>query len=219
MRTHPVFLRLDGHRCVIVGGDAAAEQKADACLSALGEVIVIAPEVTPRLAELAAAERLAWHRRVYRDGDLAAATVAYASERNADVIAAIRAEAVRERVLLNVVDRPEDCGFFAPAVVVRGDLQIAIGTGGASPGLAARLRRQLAVSVGPEYGPYVSILGAVRTTLPGGRRAEVLDQLLDSDLLALVRRAEPEAVDALLTRIAGEGCTLGRLGVALAGEG
>jgi len=219
MRTHPVFLRLDGRRCVVLGGDAAAEQKAEACLAALAVVTVIASEASPRLIDLAAAERLVWHRRAYRDGDLAGATVAYASERDAAVIAAIRAEATRERVLLNVVDVPEACGFFAPAVVARGDLQIAIGTGGASPGLAARLRRQLGTSIGPEYGAYVSILGAVRATLPGGRRAEVMDQLLDSDLLGLVRNAESGAIDALLTRIAGEQCTLGRLGVALDGEG
>jgi siroheme synthase-like protein len=219
MRTHPVFLRLDGRRCVVLGGDAAAEQKAEACLAALAVITVIASEASPRLVDLAAAERLVWHRRAYRDGDLAGATVAYASERDPTVIAAIRAEATREHVLLNVVDVPEACGFFAPAVVARGDLQIAIGTGGASPGLAARLRRQLGASIGPEYGVYVSILGAVRATLPGGRRAEVMDQLLDSDLLALVRNAQPEAIDALLTRIAGEHCTLGRLGVPLAGEG
>jgi siroheme synthase-like protein len=219
MRTHAVFLRLDGRRCVVVGGDVAAERKVESCREALAEVTLIAGAATVRLDELAASGRIAWHRRGYRDGDLRGAAVAYASERDPAVIAALRAEADREGVLLNVIDVPEACSFFAPAVVARGDLQVAIGTGGASPGLAARLRRDLEGRLGPEYVPYVSILGAVRARLDGGRRAEIMDRLLDSDLLALVRRADPAAIDALLTRIAGEGCGLGSLGIALGGAG
>jgi len=217
MRTHAVFLRLEGRRCVVVGGDATAERKAEACLAALAQVTVIAPSLTAELERLRAGGRITWEPRSYRDGDLRGATVAYASERDSRAIAALRAEADREHVLLNVVDVPEASSFFAPAVVARGDLQIAIGTGGASPGLAARLRRELEAQIGPEYAPYLAILGAVRTTLPGGRRAEVMERLVDSDLLCLVQRGEREAIDGLLQRLAGETCTLGRLGVVLDG--
>jgi precorrin-2 dehydrogenase/sirohydrochlorin ferrochelatase len=118
-------------------------------------------------------------------------------------------------VWLNVVDVPESSTFFAPAVVARGDLQIAVGTGGASPGLAARLRRDLEAEIGPEYERYVEILGAVRRNLPDGRRAEVMERLVDSELLALVRDRRTVAIDGLLERVAGETCTLGRLGVTL----
>jgi siroheme synthase-like protein len=215
MRTHAVFLRLDGRRCVVVGGDATAERKARACLDAGAAVTVIALEPTAGLQDLHACGRIACERRRYRDGDLEGATLAYACERDPAVVAALRAEAERAHVLLNVPDVPEACTFFAPAVVGRGDLQVAIGTGGSSPGLAARLRRDLEARLGPEYTPYVAILEAVRTRLPSGRRAEVMTRLLDSDLLALVRRGERAPIDALLTRLAGDACALGRLGVAL----
>jgi siroheme synthase-like protein len=219
MRTHAVFLRLEGRRCVVVGGDGPAEQKVGSCLAAGAVVTVIAEQVTPGIERLCEAGRVAVRRRPYREGDLHGAAVAYASVRDRGVIGTLRAEADREQVLLNVVDVPDACDFYAPAVVARGDLQIAIGTGGSSPGVASRLRRDLESRIGPEYAPYVAILGAVRRSLPGGRRTEVLDRLLDSELLRLVRDGEPEAIDALLGRLAGEDCTLRRLGVTLGGEG
>lgn len=219
MRTHAVFLRLEGRLCVVVGGDEIATDKVECCLAALARVTVVAPALTPTLERRRAEGRIMHLARAYRDGDLQGAIVAYASERDAGVIAALRAEAERERVLLNVVDVPDACTFYAPAVVARGDLQIAIGTGGASPGLAAALRRDLEARVGPEYAPYVAILGAVRQSLPGGVRTAVMARLIDSELLALVRRGERGAIDALLQGLAGDGCTLGGLGVALGGEG
>src|SRR2546422_2839431 len=124
MRTHPVFLRIDGRRCVIIGSDDTAARKARACRAAGAEVTVVAPER-------------------YGSEDLAGAVLAYASTRDPALIRRLVDDAARERVLLNVVDMPDACTFIAPAVVDRGDLQIAIGTGGASPGLAAQLRRDL----------------------------------------------------------------------------
>ncbi|TMA58340.1 MAG: bifunctional precorrin-2 dehydrogenase/sirohydrochlorin ferrochelatase, partial [Deltaproteobacteria bacterium] len=136
-----------------------------------------------------------------------------------ETIAQLRDEAARERVLLNVIDVPDASTFLSPAVLARGELTVAIGTGGASPALAARLRRDLETHVGPEYGPFVAILGAIRRVLaPEPGRAEVLSALLDSSLLDLVRRGAREEIDGLLTRVAGERLTLDRLGVALGAE-
>src|SRR5262245_40479312 len=115
MRTHPVFLRLEGRRCVIVGHDAAAVAKAEACRAAGADVTVISPQA-------------------YRSGHLVGAFLAYASTDDAELIGRLVDDAARERVLLNVVDVPAACTFISPAVVERGELRIAIGTGGASPG-------------------------------------------------------------------------------------
>jgi precorrin-2 dehydrogenase/sirohydrochlorin ferrochelatase len=218
MQTHPVFLRLEGRRCVVVGGDEAAGAKALACVRAGGRVTVVASEIA--LATALGAHGVQLERRDYRPGDLAGAFLAYASTRDPDLIGRLVEEADREGVLLNVMDVPEACTFVSPAVLERGDLQIAIGTGGASPGLAARLRRDLEAHVGPEYVPFVSILAAVRRTLAADpvrapARGQVVGTLLTSELLELVRLGRRSEIDALLTHIAGAGCTLDRLGVAL----
>jgi siroheme synthase-like protein len=216
MRTHPVFLCLEGRPCVIVGGDAPAETKAIALREAGAAVTVVAPELTPGLAVAAADGRLRHVPRAYRRGDLRGAALAYASVVDARTIAALRDEASAEHVLLNVVDVPAACDFFAGAVVDRGGLQIAIGTGGASPGLAAALRRDLEDRFGAEYGPYVAILGAVRHRLRDRPdRAEALSALVRSPLLDLVRRGETTAIDGLLAALAGDGCSLALLGIHL----
>ncbi len=213
MRTHPVFLCLEGRRCVAVGGDPVIEDKVRSCHRAGAELTVIAAELTPALRELASSRTIAWLERDYRPGDLHGALLAYASTRDPERIRALRAEAGREGVLLNVIDVPEACDFLSPAVLARGDLLVAIGTGGASPGLAVRLRDELAQTVGPEYGAFVAILGAVRRACRGGDRAAVLAALLDSPLLDLLRRGDRGSVDRLLAGIVGDGCTLEQLGV------
>lgn len=214
MRTHPVFLCLEGRSCIAIGGDEAIEAKVRACLLAGATVMLLAEDPTPALRELAASGAIRWAPRDHVAGDLRGAMLAYASVRDPERIRALREEAARERVLLNVIDVPAACDFLAPAVLARGELQVAVGTGGASPALAVRLRNEIAQRLGPEYGALVAILGGVRRALPVGReRAAVLAALLDSPLLELLRGGDRGAIDRLLTGIGGEGCTLEHLGV------
>jgi precorrin-2 dehydrogenase/sirohydrochlorin ferrochelatase len=220
MRTHAVLLCLEDRRCVVVGGDAPAADKAALCARAGARVSVVSPEPGEELAALAAGGLVRHHRRPFLDGDLAGAAVAYASTRDPELIRRLVAEAARERVLLNVIDHPEACDFLSPAVVERGDLRIAVGTGGASPALASRLRRRIEELVGPEYGPLVAILGAVRRMLGAdperaAARGDVLAALVASPLLDLLREGRRGEVDVLLGRLVGDACTLDRLGVSL----
>jgi siroheme synthase-like protein len=220
MRTHPIFLCLEGRACVAVGGDGAIEAKVDSCRRAGARVTLVDSAPTPALRELAASGAVRWLARDYQPGDLRGAVLAYASTRDPERIALLREEATREHVLLNVIDVPDACSFVAPAVVRRGALQVAIGTGGASPLLAARLRREIEAQIGPEYVPLLDILGAVRQVLDADpRRTEVLAALLDSPLRELLRRGDRRGVDRLLARIAGDGCTLERLGVGAVAQG
>jgi siroheme synthase-like protein len=214
MGTHPVFLCLANRRCVVLGGDEQAAAKALACRRGGATVTVVARALVPALEEEIAGGRMTHLAREYRAGDLAGAFVCYASLRDGEEVARVRAEARREGVLLNVMDTPDACDFFAGAVVERGALMIAIGTGGKSPALAARLRERIAADVGAEFGMVVEILGEVRRRLAGrADRNAVLRTLAGSELAALLRAGDLVAVDRLLTRTAGTDCSLARLGI------
>lgn len=214
MDTFPVFLRLHGRRCVVVGGDDPAAGRAFACERAGGAVTVVAEALVPALREAVTVGRLQHVPRGYRRGDLTGAFACWASLRDPAEIARLRAEASAERVLLNVIDVPDACDFFTAAVVERGALRIAIGTGGRSPALAARLRERFDDEIGEEFGALVEILGAVRQRLDGRPdRHEVLRTLARSELPALLRARDLPAVDRLLAAAAGADCSLAHLGI------
>lgn len=220
MRVHPVLLCLEGQPAVAIGGDAAMEPKVRALLDAGAQVTLIAADPSPMLDGLAAGGQLRLLRRDYRTGDMRDATIAYVSSKDPALIAAVRDDARRERVLLNVIDVPEACRFISPAVVRRGDLTIAVGTGGASPALSARLRSRLASEFGTEYGPYINLLGAARRAVWNRpERAALVTALVDSPtLLECVRRGDRAGVDAVLATTLGGEHTLDRLGVTLDGN-
>ena len=156
------FLDLRGRRCLVVGGGQTGERKARALLSCGAKVTVVSPTVTPRLAALAIVGRVVERRRPFRRSDLRGCAVVVAATGNPAVDDAVAALARRARALVNVVDRPERCDFIVPSVLRRGQLQIAVSTGGRSPGLAREIRRRLEVLFGPEYAELVARTGETR---------------------------------------------------------
>lgn len=161
----PLFLKLKGRRCLVVGAGAVAEQKIGSLLAAGADVRVVAPDACDAIQTLAATGRITWVPRRFEPDDLEGAFVVIAATGKAAVSAAVFREAETRRLLCNAVDEPESCHFYYPAVVRRGDLQIAISTGGHSPALAQRLRAELEAVFGPEYGPWLRWLGRVRKRL------------------------------------------------------
>jgi precorrin-2 dehydrogenase/sirohydrochlorin ferrochelatase len=213
MGIHGVFLRLVGRRCVIIGSDEVAVARAGACVRAGAHVTLVGPADWSE----SGVERL---RRPYENGDLAGAFLAYATVRDSDTIARIRAEAVREGVLLNVVDVPDACDFFAGAVIERDPLTIVLGTGGRAPGALAFVRRSVEEAIGPEYGAFVTVVGALRDHLRNHpNRADAVRAVAGPELLEGLRTGDAEAVDRLLTAAAGSPCSLAHLGVSLDGDG
>jgi len=212
----PIYLDLGGRRCLVVGGGAVAERKVKTVLEAGGEVTVVSPLLTGGLGRLAAAGRVIHVARMYRHGDLRGFALVYVATQDSELHREIAAEARELGVLLNVADAPELCSFIAPAVMKRGELQIAISTAGASPAFASRLRRELEARYGPEYAMALAILRAARRHLratepDSAERARKLGALAASELPECIRRAEVGAVDALLARHLGAG--LGALGL------
>ncbi len=214
MRYYPVYLNLDGRLCVVVGGGPVAEGKVADLLEAGARVTVVSPVLTPRLAELTASGRIEHRARPYRRGDLAGALVAIGGTDDRSVNREIWEEARDAGVLLNLVDDPPRCGFIAPAVVRRGDLAIAVSTGGKAPTLAVRLRERIEELVGEEHARFLELAGDLRAPLARAHpcfeeRRERWYRLVDSDILQLLRRGEEEPARSRMREI---------LGVAPAGE-
>ena len=165
MSLFPMFIKLAGRPCLVVGAGGVGTSKIEGLLAAGATVRVVAPEATPEVAERSRAGRLSWHARGFESQDLDGTFLAVVATPSRELNARVFEEASRRGVLCNVVDDPPYCDFYYPAVVRRGDLQIAVSTSGRSPALAARLRRDLEQQFGPEYEPWVEELGQEREKL------------------------------------------------------
>ena len=201
---YPVALELSGRRCVVTGGGRAAEGKARALLEAEADVVVIAARVSDGLADLVRRREVTHIARRYQRGDLAGAFLVIAADSDRALRAAVFAEAEAERVLCNAVDDVEHCHFAIPSIVRRGELLMAISTGGRAPALAKRLRRRLSAQFGWQWEALVDVLGDVRAeTLPtrtvdfstwAARWNEILDR--EEELLELLEEGRIEEVRA-----------------------
>jgi siroheme synthase-like protein len=190
---HPILLDLDGHRVVVLGAGAVAERKIEALLETGAEITVVAPEQTPRIRQWAADGQLRLERRRYESGDLRGARLAYAAMGDVAANRLARQEADEAGIWLNVADVPDLCDFFAPGVVRRGALTVAISTDGASPALAARLRERFEREIGPEYAEVLEQLRELRAR----SRAE-------GRPLADVREEIEQVIDRVLPRSVSE---------------
>ncbi len=218
MQYYPICLRVEGRPCLVIGGGEVAARKVLSLLKAGARVTIISPTLTPSLTAAATAQRFVHHTRQYRTGDLDGFQLAFAATNDEGLHAIIARDADAAGVLLNVVDRPQLCSFIVPAVVARGDLTVAISTGGASPALAKRLREEFATLLGPEYEQALVILRAVRQRLQGEPRApeerrDILTALVRSDLLDLLRAGNAAQVDQLLQTTVGDGASVASLGL------
>jgi precorrin-2 dehydrogenase/sirohydrochlorin ferrochelatase len=165
MTLFPAFLKIEGRRCLVVGAGPVAEGKIEGLLRAGADIRVVAPEATDRIRDWVRAGKLRWERRKFRPTDFAGAFVVVAATSSPALHAQIYKKARRRSVLCNVVDDPEHCDFYYGSVVRRGSLQIAISTGGHSPALAQRLRKQIEQEFGAEYEQWLEELAASRKRL------------------------------------------------------
>jgi precorrin-2 dehydrogenase/sirohydrochlorin ferrochelatase len=165
MSLFPMFVKLQNRSCLVVGAGTIGEGKIASLLESGATVWVVAPWVTPRVREWSAAGAVNWQQRVFTPDDLDGKFLVVAATPSAVVNAFVFEEARRREVLCNAVDDPPHCDFFYPAVVRRGDLQIAVSTNGKSPAFAQRLRQRFEQQFGPEFAEKIDDLGAARERL------------------------------------------------------
>lgn len=162
----PVFLKLTGRDALVVGGGAIATLRVEQLLRANARVTVIAPEIGAEIEAHARAGSIELVRRTFQPADVSSRYyVVIAATSDPTVQAAVAKEAERHGALLNVVDNPKLSNFYTPAVVQRGDLVVAVSTGGQSPFLAGKLREWLDEAIPENTADLTKILALLRARL------------------------------------------------------
>lgn len=192
MDLYPVNLNIAGRICVIVGGGGVAVRKAGPLVDCGAQVVLVSPEAASPLEKMAGSGKLEWHARKYRQGDLQGAFLAFAATDDPRVQQTVAADAQREGVLLNSADAPNNCSFQVPARVRRGKFLLTVSTGGGSPALAGKLRRELAEQYGQEYKQFVDLLSTIRRrVVADGQTSEshkvLFEELLQRNILTWIR--------------------------------
>ncbi len=204
---YPIFLNIQGKKCVVAGGGKVALRKIKALLDHGANVTVISPRPHPDIAKMFKRKRIHLVQRDYKAGDLKAAAVALACTDTKEINRKVADEARKAGVLVNVADDPEQSDFIIPSSFRRGDLTVAVSTSGVSPALAKKIRSKLEKSFGAEYASLLSMVGEVRYAIK--KKGYLVDtetwqEALNLDsLIRLIRKGQRERAKALLLGLLG----------------
>jgi siroheme synthase-like protein len=186
MEMYPIFLKMKGVRCLVVGGGRVALRKVTSLVKAGALVTVVSPGLEASLMQLVSEDNITYIARRYAAGDVKGFQLVFAVTNDSGVNQAIKDEAQEHKVLCNMADNPEDSDFYVPSVVDRGMLQIAISTSGASPTLAHEIRHHLESVFGEDIVPLLEEIKSVRKRLVQGERGELKEQRLEEELNPLI---------------------------------
>jgi siroheme synthase-like protein len=206
MGFYPIFVDVSRRYCVVIGGGLVAQRRIETLLSADAVVTVVSPVVTAALTDLVARGALRHIARAYQAGDLAGYNLAFLATDDREVDQAILSEARLRGVWINSADDPENCDFILPAVIRRGELSVAISTGGASPATARALREELENYFTADYARLVRIAGEVRRELKRNSltaSAEDWNRALKGEFRRLLAEDRDEQAKALLLKSLG----------------
>ena len=210
MRYYPVNLDIQNRNCLVVGGGSVGTRKVTTLLNCGARVTVVSPAATDRLLAMAAHGAIELKKRAFRLSDLDGIFLVVGATDNEKLNHEIHTGAERLGLLCNIADRPQACNFILPSIVNRGDLIIAISTSGTSPAFAKRLRQELEKKFGNEYADFLKLMGAIRQKLLSQKHEpeahkHLFQQLIDNNLLTLIKDGQNDALNALLLKILGKG--------------
>lgn len=197
---YPVNLSLAGQPVLVVGGGLVATRKAGALLRAGAAVTVVAPAATDAISEH---PQITWQRRAYRTGEASAYRLVVTATSDPSVNARVARDCEAANVFVNSADDPANCTFTLPSVARRGDLQVAVSTGGRSPALARWLRKRIESEIDADYATLLELLAEARSeTKAAFATSEVpgWEAALDRGLLELVRAGRTGEARTLLRR-------------------
>lgn len=212
MRRYPMFVSLEGRHCLVVGAGQVGLRKIRSLAQCGASPLTILEPRRPdaALEDLAALPDVRLLRREFAESDLDGVFLAIAATGDPGLNRRIAGLCRQKDILCNVIDAPEQGSFIVPSSVVRGDLTIAVSTGGASPALTKRIRKDLQERFGEEYAQFLTLLGRLRPAVlalgrTSGENAALFRALAGSRLLEALRREDrPLARSELTSLLPGE---------------
>jgi siroheme synthase-like protein len=196
----PVFLDLSRKKCLVTGEGYEVGGKVQALVDASAEVVYVNPNAEPPIEVLAATGLIHWEKRDFLPGDLGGCFLVISDREDNSEIFRMAEE---QRILCNSVDDPEYCRFSFGSVHRRGELTIAISTNGWAPAVAVRLKERFQREIGPEYTDFLELLKEARpkiisTVADFGARRGLWYRIVDSEVLAMLKRGEKEGAAKLV---------------------
>ena len=206
MRYYPIYLDLKGRDALVVGGGAVAEGKALQLVEAGARVTVVSPELTEALSAAAGRGEITHIAGSFIEENLNGMFLVISATADRKVNEKVANAASERGLLCNVVDQGDLCDFITPALVTRGELQISVSTGGGSPTLTQRVKREVAAMIGEEYGALLELAVEMRAEAKSRiadfeRRKNALRAFVESGALDLIRMGKRDEARALARRI------------------
>ncbi len=194
MKLYPIMVNMNGKSAVIIGGGEVAARKVSDLLEAGALVKVISPEFHDEIIKTADlySDRVSLVKRKYVKNDLEGAFLVFSATNDSAVNAEVFREAEERGILINAVDDPPNCSFYVPSFVRKGDLLFALSTSGASPAMAARLRREIEKHIPEDIDLILEKLKSARTLLKedecfscmeSHERGKILKKIVSDDTL------------------------------------
>ncbi len=199
-----ISLNLKYKKCLVVGGGKVAERKVRSLLECRALVYLVSPGVVPELSSMAAEGLLNYRQGSYKSSDLDDMFLVFGATGEEEVNRQIAEDCSRRNLIVNIVDDPAKCNFYVPATVRRGPLTIAVSTGGKSPLLARKIREELELVYGPQYGDFLEILGAFREEILKNitdpeKKKKKLEDLVSNEILSMLRKGRLEQAKEMLS--------------------
>lgn len=206
MRYYPINLDLDGRRVLVVGGGVIAEGKTRQLIEAKAVVRVVSPALTEPMHKWVEQGTIIWRQGVFTDNDLEEVWLVISATDDQAVNEAVAQAAAERKLLCNVVDQTALCNFITPALITRGDIQISISSGGGSPSVAQRVKREIGELISEEYGELLEIAAEMRAEakrlIPDFERRRIaLHAFAESKAIELLRQGKREEARELAFNI------------------
>jgi precorrin-2 dehydrogenase / sirohydrochlorin ferrochelatase len=209
MNVYPIYLtRLHEKKTVLIGGNHEAERKAGELLERDALLTVISPYLTDTMHQWADQNQINWIPREYREGDLSGAFLVIVAEFDGDTNERAYREAEDAGILVNVMDDIPHANFSFGSIVKQGPLTISISTSGTAPTLAVRLRERFENEFGKEYDRFLHMMQNLREPMKERysdfeQRKKIWYELVDSDIIALLRQKKIDEAYSEVAKISG----------------